>query len=241
LRLLVVAAILGLAVIGFFVGRKMHADRTAAAVMMLTPLVTIAGQPYGGEAGIRAFLFSLPGALCLVAMALTSAGLKFRPILIGALTAALIPAFLIARWGNELFERVLPGEISAVTALYRIAPHGSDMVSLYSPVTWQFMAIGQYKYLSADVEQYASDGIPSPARLVPGLARRLRANPHGGYLIITRSQLESARSAAGLPLSWGADVERQLTQSNLFRLIYSNSTSKIYQVVDTHDSSSGHT
>jgi transposase-like protein len=230
-RLLVVAVICGLAVIGFFAGRKMHADRTAAAVMMLTPLFTIAGQPYGGEAGLRAFLFALPGALCLVAMALTSAGLAFRPILVGALTAALIPAFLIARWGNEIFERVLPDEISAMTTLYRIAPHGSDIASLNSPVTWQFTAIGQYKYPSFNIDQFASDGIPSPARLVPSLASRLKQNPRGGYLIITQSQLESARSVSGLPLSWGADVERQLTQSKLFRLIYSNSASKIYQVV----------
>lgn len=230
-RLLVVGVICALAVIGFFVGRKMPADRTAAAVLMLTPLVTIAGQSYGSEAGLRGFLFSLPGTLCLVAMALTSAGLKFRPILIGALTAALIPAFLIARWGNESFERVLPGEISAATALYKVAPHGSTIMTLTSPATLEFVDIGQYRYRSTKLNRFASGGIPDPALLVPGLARILRENSHGGYLIITQSQLESARANSGLPLSWGAEVERRLTQSHLFRLIYSNSASKIYQVV----------
>jgi hypothetical protein len=234
-RLLVVGVIYALAVIGFFVGRKMRADRTTAAILMLTPVVTIAGQAYGYEAGLRAFLLSLPGALCLVAMALTSAGPGLRLILTGALTAVLIPGFLIARWGNELYERVLPGEISAMTALYRIAPPGSAMMALTSPVTWQFMAIGQYSYPPSNIDQFASGGIPSPARLVPGLAGQLRKNPHAGYLIITSSQLESAQSADGLPHSWGADVEQQLTQSHLFRLIYSNSASKIYQVVDAHD------
>ena len=230
-RLLVVGVICALAVIGFFVGRKMTADRTAAAVMMLIPLVTIAGQSYGSEAGLRGFLFSLPGTLCLVAMALTSADLKFRPILIGALTAALIPAFLIARWGNESFERVLPGEISAATALYKVAPHGSTIMTLTSPATLEFIDIAQYQYRSIKLDRFASNGIPDPARLVPGFARILRENPHGGYLIITHSQLESAWANSGLPLSWGADVERRLTQSHLFRLIYSNSASKIYQVV----------
>ena len=230
-RLLVVGVICALAVIGFFVGRKMPADRTAAAVLMLTPLVTIAGQSYGSEAGLRGFLFSLPGTLCLVAMALTSSGLKFRPILIGALTAALIPAFLIARWGNESFERVLPGEISAATALYKVAPHGSTIMTLTSPATLEFVDIGQYRYRSTKLNRFASGGIPDPALLVPGLARILRENSHGGYLIITQSQLESARANSGLPLSWGAEVERRLTQSHLFRLIYSNSASKIYQVV----------
>jgi hypothetical protein len=138
---------------------------------------------------------------------------------------------MIARWGNEIFERVLPGEISAATALYRIAPHGSAIMSLANPATLEFIDIGQYKYLSSNINRFASGGIPSPARLAPDLAGRLRQNPHGGYLIITRSQLEAAQANYGFPLSWGADVERQLTQSHLFRLIYSNSASKIYQVV----------
>lgn len=231
IRLLVVGAVYALAATGFFAGRKMPADRTAAAVLMLTPLVTIAGQSYGEEAGLRAFLFSLPGTLCLVAMALTAARPRLRPILIGALTAALIPAFLISRWGNELFERVLPGEISAMTAVYRIAPHGSTLMALTSPVTWEFMDIGQYQYPSSNIEQFASGGVPSPARLVPGLAGQLRKNPRGGYLIITRSQLEYARSAFAPP-GWGPDVERQLARSPLFRLIYANSASKVYQVVE---------
>ena len=230
-RLLIVGVIFALAVIGFFIGRKMRADRTAAAVMMLTPLVAIAGQSYGTEAGLRGFLFGLPGALCLVAMALTSVGgPRLRLVLTGALAAALIPAFLIARWGNELFERVLPGEVSAATALYRIAPHGSAIMFLNSPVTLEFTDLGQYRYNSPTIEQYALAGNPGAARLVPYLASQLRQNPHGGYLIITASQLENLRLDSGIPLSWGADVERQATRSHLFRLIYSNSASKIYQV-----------
>jgi transposase-like protein len=235
-RLLVIGVIFALAVIGFYVGRYMRADRTAATVMMLVPLVTIAGQSYGGEAGLRAFLFSLPGALCLVAMALTSFGPRLRLILIGALAAALIPAFLTARWGNELFERVLPGEISAMTALYRIAPPGSTIIALSSPLTHDFMAVGQFKYPPSRIGRFASGGVPSPARLVPGLAGQLRRNPHGGYLIITQTQLAYAQSAYGLPPGWGADVERQLAQSHLFRLIYDKSANKIYQVVGAHDS-----
>jgi len=232
-RLLLVAVICALAVIGFFAGRKMRADRTAAAVMMVTPLLTIAVQSYGSEGGLRGFLFSLPGALCLVTMALTSArGQKPRLILVGALTAALIPAFLIARWGNEIFERVLPADISAATALYKVAPRGSTIMSLTSPATLDFIDIGQYKYRSTNLDRFAIGGIPDPTRLARGLASILRENPHGGFLIITRSQLESAQANSGLSLSWGADVERQLTGLHLFRLIYSRSASKIYQVVE---------
>jgi hypothetical protein len=232
-RLLVVAVIFMLAAIGFFAGRKMRADRAAAAVMTITPLVTIAGQSYGGEAGLRAFLFSLPGALCLIAMALTSVGPALRLILTGALTVALVPGFLIARWGNEDFERVLPGEITAMTTLYRMAPPGSAIMSLASSVTWEYMDIGEFHYLSSNIQNYAtSSAIPSPAQVVSGFAGQLRRNSHGGYLIITVSQLIDDQSALGLSASWEADVEQQLTKSHLFRLVYSKSANKIYQVVD---------
>jgi hypothetical protein len=74
-RLLVAAVICVLAAIGFFVGLKLPSDWTAAAVMMLTPLVTIAGRCLGravwfacagpGEA-LRAVKASLraPGRSC---------------------------------------------------------------------------------------------------------------------------------------------------------------------------------
>jgi hypothetical protein len=232
-RLLVVAVIYVLAVIGFFAARKMRTDRATAAILMITPLVTIAGQSYGGEAGLRAFLFSLPGALCLAAMALTSVGPALRVILTGALMAVLIPGFLLARWGNEIFERVLPGEISAMTTLYRTAPPGSAMMGLADSITWEYMDIGEFHYLSSNIAKYATTtGVPSPPALVRGLAGQLRRNPRGGYLIITQAQLEDDQSAYGLSASWETAVEQQLTQSGLFRLIYSNSASKIYQVVD---------
>ena len=231
-RLLAVGIIFALAVIGFFVGRRMRADRAAAAVMMLTPLAAIAGQSYGSEGGLRAFLFSLPGALCLVAMALTSIGApRLRLILTGALAAALIPTFLIARWGNELFERVLPSEVSAATTLYKIAPPGSLIMTITSPATLEFKDIGLYRYGSAKIDAFGSGGIPTPAQQVSGAASQLRGNGYGGYLIITPSELESAKLNYGVPLSWGAEVERLLTQSHQFRLIYSNSGSKVYQVV----------
>lgn len=244
-RLLIVAVIFALAIVGFFMARKTRADRVAAAVLMLTPVFTIAGQSYGGEAGLRAFLFSLPGALCLAAIALTSVRLGLRPVLAGALTLALIPAFLVARWGNELAELIRPGEISAMNELYRVAPAGSTMMSLTPQITWDYADIGKYHYASSNIGQFAIAGtgpvpLPDPKRLVTGLASRLALNSYGGYLIITESQLEYGQLAYGFPASWGPAVEQQLKQSRLFRLIYSNSVSEIYQVQERYDPNERH-
>jgi hypothetical protein len=219
-RLLIFAGIWTLAFIGFFLSRKKRVDRVAAAVLMLTPLLSVAGQSYGGEAGLRAFLFSLPGALCLVAVTLTAAGPRLRVISAGALTVALIPGFLLARWGNELSEMVTPGEIAGMNAAYRLAPPGSTLVSITPQVTWEYQDIGQYQYP------------PNLAEFALGSVASIRAdmtNPRGDYVVITTSQLEYAQEAYDLPPSWGPGVERKLKASRMFRLLYSNPSAQVYQ------------
>ena len=223
IRLLIFGGIWSLAFIGFFVGRKIHADRIAAMVIMITPLFMIAGQSYGGEAGLRAFLFSLPGALCLASMTLTSANLRPRLVLTSALIAVLIPGFLVARWGNELSELVRPGEISGMNALYRIAQPGSTIMSITPEIAWQYIDVGQYQYAPDNLDEFAFGTVPTIAGLLK--------NPHGGYVIITQGQLEYAEAAYGLPINWGSEVERRLTKSHIFRLVYSNSETKIYKYI----------
>lgn len=220
-RLLVFGCIWTLAFIGFFCSRKVRVDRVAAAVIMLTPLLSVAGQAYGGEAGLRAFLFSLPGALCLAAVTLASASTKLRLSFVGALTIALIPGFLISRWGNELSEMVTPGEIAAMNALYRVAPPGSTIVSITPQVTWQYKDVGQYQYAPNNLDEFAFGSVPSVTAQM--------TNPRGDYVIITASQLEYSQEAYGLPPNWGTGVEQKLSASHMFRLLYSDSTAKVYE------------
>jgi hypothetical protein len=222
-RLLVFGCIWALAFIGFFAGRKMGANRTAAVVIMLAPLPLIAGQSYGGEGGLRAYLFSLPGALCLAAMALTSVRPRLRLLFMGALTAALIPGFLVARWGNELSEFIRPAEIAGINALYSIAPPGSTILSITPNVAWQYKDVGQYRYAPNNLDEFAFGSVPA-------IASRIK-NPRGGYVIITTGQLKYAQAAYGLPATWGSDVERRLQQSRFFRLVYSNSDARVYQYI----------
>jgi hypothetical protein len=221
LRLLIACCIWAIALIGFFASRKLRADRIAAAVILLVPLVVIAGQAYGGEAGLRAYLFSLPGALPLAAVALTSVSVRPRLILVSALTLALIPGFLIARWGNELSELVRPAEISGMSALYAMAPPGSTIMSITPQIAWQYKDVGQYQYAPNNLDEFAFGSIST-------IADRLH-NRVGGYVIITTSQLQYAHAAYGLPMTWGGNLEKQLAQSGVFRLVYSNSATKVYE------------
>jgi hypothetical protein len=224
IRLLMVAVFWLLGFAGYLAGRKTDADRRAAMILMVVPVVIITGQAYGGEAGLRAFLFSIPGAVCLASMTLTWLRGRFPALVAGTLIAALIPGFVVARWGNELSEEVLPSEITGMNALYATAPVGSTILSITPQVAWEYTDIGKYYYAPNNLDEFAFGNVSA-------IVKHLAKPQVGGYVVITVSQLAYAEEAYGLPADWGGTVEQKLIRSGLFRLIYHNATTKIYKYV----------
>jgi hypothetical protein len=224
IRLLLVGGLWVLGFIGYFVGRKTDADRRSAIVLMLVPILVVTGQSYGGEAGLRAFLFSIPGGVCLVSLLLTAIRGRAREWVIGGLIAIMIPAFVVTRWGNELSEVVLPSEITGMNALFARAQAGSTLLAITPQVAWEYADIGKYYYAPNNLDEFAFGS-------VRGIVKQLAKPQVGGYVVITVSQLAYAQEAYGLPADWGATVEKKLVKSGLFRLIYRNPTTKIYEYV----------
>jgi hypothetical protein len=171
------------------------------------------------------FLFSLPGALCLTALTLTALTGRMRAITAAGMIALLIPGFLVARWGNELAEVVLPGEIAAMRAVYATAPPGSTFLSVNPAVPWDFMDIGKYKYVIN--KSYVPDFSVSGA-----VARLKHKNPPASYVVITESQAVYAHQAYGLPDNWAQNIGRSLVSSHLFRIVYQNSTTSVYKYIE---------
>jgi hypothetical protein len=228
IRLLMVGGLWLLGFAGYFAGRKTDADRRSAMVLMLVPVVVVTGQSYGGEAGLRAFLFSIPGAVCLVSLMLTQLRGRSRPWLVPAvvsgLIAVMIPGFVISRWGNELSEVVLPSEITGMNALFARAQAGSTLLAITPQVAWEYADIGKYYYAPNNLDEFAFGS-------VSGIVKHLAKPQVGGYVVITVSQLAYAQEAYGLPADWGTTVEKKLIRSGLFRLIYRNPTTKIYEYI----------
>jgi hypothetical protein len=222
-RLLMVVLVLTLALAGFFLGRRTTADRRAAVVLTLVPALALGGQAYGGEAGLRVFLFQLPGALCLAALALTAAPGRLRAIAVASLIALLIPGFLVARWGNELSEMVPADEIMGMRVLYAMAPPGSVFLSINPQVPWEFMDIGQHKYITN--KNYVSAF--AFGNSLESVAARLKG-PQGGYVVITESEIVYAQQSYGLG-DWARTVERRFAASPLFRRVYQNPDLVVYQ------------
>lgn len=196
-------------------------------------LVTLAVAPfvltvesYGSEGPLRIFLFSSPFACLIIAQAL--AAYRGRravqvAVLVGAL--ALLPLFLVMRYGNESFEQVSPKEVEAMRVLYRTAPLGSNFVSPTSQVPWRFQSAADYRYTRPVNDPEFLDGKTEGVR--PLISKEAEQAPRT-YLIVTRSQTTYASEALGQPPGWFESVKPLLNRPNGYRLIYRNADALIY-------------
>jgi hypothetical protein len=239
LRLLFAAGIWGLATLGLILGRRLKSDRLSLAVLMFAPFSILVAQSYGGEGGLRVYLISLPGALCLMAMAVTAfrggprardvmgTSPAFRPGLVHAaavlaLTGLMVPLFLISRWGNELYEETRPNEMVAVEALYKMAPPGATLLAMDSHIPWRFTDVDRYDYRSTSFTDFATGDIGA-------IQHHFTSNPAGGFLIITTAQIEFGIENYGLPPDWAQTLEAKLTGTGHFKLVYENPDARIYR------------
>jgi hypothetical protein len=223
-RLLTAAVVWGLALLGAIAWRP-RGDRTAVALLFIAAFGMILGGNYGGEGMLRVYLFSLPAAVCLIAALIAS----LPRLLHGQLALAcglvfLTPVFLVARWGNEMYEMTRPGELTAVNELYRIAPPGSSLVNMVPMITWEYADITKFQYRTVNLTALGPQTLSQ-------ISATAASNPKGGYVILTTGQEMYGWLAYGMPRGWEATLDGILSQSPDFRLRYSNSDAEIFQYV----------
>nr|WP_107481409.1 lipopolysaccharide biosynthesis protein [Streptomyces malaysiense] len=214
-RVLLAGAVLALACWGWWRRRRAGYRERSLPVLALVPFLGFGMQSYGGEMALRVFMFAVPGAALLGALALfpRPAGPR-RPVLApgAALLAGLLlmGGFLVARWGNEPFERTRPGEVTAMNWVYahdrptvRLLWLSNDTVNDVTPsLPWGAKDMERVDYVPtlAPVD---------PAR-VSGLVGALKdAGPHS-YLMVGESQSAYLRLDAGYPASWQTRLTRSL-------------------------------
>jgi hypothetical protein len=100
------------------------------------PVLAAAVQSYGGEMIIRVFLFTLPMASILMARVVLTVSRRALPSVVAAMTLAVTPAYLIARFGNESFEMVTEPDWEAVEAMYAAVGPATVVVTDNSFLPW---------------------------------------------------------------------------------------------------------
>ncbi|MEI6623478.1 MAG: hypothetical protein WCP28_16400 [Actinomycetes bacterium] len=195
-------------------------------VVTIGPMCTIVLQSYGGEGILRVFLFSLPGACMLIAGLVSSTTARPRAtILIAAAVAVMLtfPGFLIAKWGNEDFERVSTGDVELYAHLFQVAPVGSTIVNIGLGGPGGFRDINNWLYKDLTITW--------PLPPVSTLTADIGTNPLGTYIVIDRPQIASGIANSGFPATWGATLATDLVASGGYQIIYRNSAGVILQQV----------
>ncbi|WP_407285988.1 lipopolysaccharide biosynthesis protein [Streptomyces sp. BP-8] len=232
-RVALAGGVLALACFGALRRRAAGFTERALPTLAFVPFLAFGMQSYGGEMALRVFLFALPGACVLAALALFPRGTD-APRGLGPLAALLTGlllavGFLVARWGNEPFERIRPGEVAAMDYVYahdrptvRLLWLSQDPVNSVTPA----MPWG-----ARDMErvQYEPTLAPrDPARVGPVVAALRDAGPQS-YLIVNHGQSEALRLDAGYPAGWERRLRTALDRRPDLRRVLSNEHAAVYE------------
>jgi hypothetical protein len=142
----------------------------------------------------------------------------------------MLVGFLFAYYGKERSYYFTPNEVDAAQYLVDTAPPGS----LIMDGTWNWPK--QYK--NYEFFSYLSLGdlsIPDQAHVVADpmnfIVQQMRqTNYPAAYFVITRSQKADVEMTGVLPTSLLTQIERALSKSEEFRLVYHNVDADIFEL-----------
>ncbi|MFD5793456.1 lipopolysaccharide biosynthesis protein [Streptomyces diastatochromogenes] len=238
-RVLLAGSVLALACWGWW-RRRFHRYRERSLlVLTFVPFLGFGMQSYGGEMALRVFMFAVPGAALLGALALfprTGVTVREREkervslAPLAALLAGLLlmGGFLVARWGNESFERTRPGEVAAMDWVYA---HDRPTVRLLwlsqDPVNDVTPAL---PWGSRDMERvnYVPTLAPVDPVLVSGLVKSLKDAGPNSYLMINESQITYLELDAGYSATWKSRLIHNLDNRQELTKVLVNDDVTVY-------------
>jgi hypothetical protein len=234
-RIALAGGIALIALVGAIRRRRLGYGDWSLVLLGFAPFPVLAVQSYGGEALLRAYLFALPFVALLAAMAFMPSTQPRRvavPALCFCVVAALFaPAWLVARYGNERFDRVSTADLAAVKFLYATARpaapgHGrTTLISLFPQLPWRYQDVDTYNYESV---QNTTD--PPDEKGLMSLAVDQGLGDHPVYLIITRSQEAAGEAFDSLPTGWAYGLGQKLVDNDLAKLLYTNQDASVLEL-----------
>ena len=228
-----------LALVGAF--RRSRAGLSVLVPMGLfaAPFLIIFGQEYGGEAIYRVYLFSLPWAAGLIAVALAPSvrWTWWASARIGLALTIMTVLFLEAYFGTAEINIVRPTEVTAAQYFYAHAKPGSVLI-LAAP-NYPERDSGIYDHFVVTSGAYDPKLVPNPffthrvlgVEDLPAIENDIHAYSNHGYFAITTGMKVYAHVFDLLPDGSLDNLDHSLAASSRWKLFYRNSDAVIYELV----------
>jgi O-antigen/teichoic acid export membrane protein len=210
-----VLAMLALAALGTLRAHRARRLSRPAALLAVAPVALFAAGDYDGEMIFRIYLFALAPLAFLAAHAFGRSRLA-----LGAVSAALLGAFLFAHYGKDHQYVFTPQEVAASRFVYDHAPRGTLLVEGTPNYPAQFSHYEYFTHVPLSREPRLAD----PARQIAGW---LEEQP--GYVILTRSQRIDAAEVGTMPVAEYDRIRAALLASPRFRVAFRNRDAVVLQ------------
>lgn len=232
-RVVLAAVIIGLAALGALRRRwRGMSDRVLLALLAM-PLLMVVAQSYGGEIGLRIYLFMLPAACplaaCLFFPGPHSGRPGWRTLLALVACAVVLPAgFFLARYGNEAFEQTPPGELAAMNWIYAHDGEGSRVLWLSTAPQVNVTPDMPWDYEDLAKVVYVPTLAPRDPVQVAGPLSALRGAGPGSYLIVPQTEVATLQQTASYASDWGPRFNSAMSAAPGVRVAFSTSSAVVY-------------
>jgi len=257
IRLGILAVILFLAAIGLLRRLRRGVLDRVAVILLCIPVLALGLQSYGGEIGLRVYLFSLPGSCILAAYAFfpnpqlsvdapeiwpqrQGPMLGFLPRLdpvfarrlsmgFAAVTSVVLAfAFLVARYGNESFERVTTDEAAAMHYIYEHDQPSARVLYLVPELNVEITPTIPWRERDIDVVEYREALAPRDPTKIDHLIEQLRTLGPQTYLISSRGQDSYLVLNHGYPDDWGKRFRQTLDTHKQLKSVFNRPDAAVY-------------
>ncbi|WP_147268907.1 hypothetical protein [Sphaerisporangium album] len=254
-RLAICGVILAFAATGLLRRLRRGVGDRSALVLLCVPVLALGLQSYGGEIGLRVYMFALPAACILGAYAFfpnlpahtadaregetvpirrrslrPSPGTtrKISAVLAAGTALVLAVAFLLARFGNEKFERVTTGEAAAMDYVYAHDRPSARLLYLVPVIGEEVTPTIPWRERDIDRVEYDQALVTKNAEDLSGVLTALRSKAANTFVIISRGQAAYLELNHGFPVNWGTRFRAALDASTSLKRVYSNADAAIY-------------
>ncbi|MEU1592501.1 lipopolysaccharide biosynthesis protein [Streptomyces sp. NPDC005708] len=212
-RVMLAGFVLAFACWGWWRRRAYKYRERSLLVLAFVPFLGFGMQSYGGEMALRVFMFAVPGAALLAGLALfprtgvTAAERAedrrhLAPVAALLTGLLLMGGFLVARWGNEPFERVRAGEVAAMDYVYAHDDPTVRLLWLSNDTSDDVTPAMPWGARDMEKVQYVPTLAPVDPVLVSGLVKALKDAGPNSYLMVNASQVVSLQMGAGYSPTW---------------------------------------